>query len=59
MNIKRMEPYNDTDLTHIQDMLDHATSGISPNNAKHQILMTFNEIFPPALNDSLNHEIFG
>jgi len=40
-------------------MLDNATSNIDPSNIKNQILTTFNQIFPLALNDSLNHEIFG
>lgn len=54
-----MEPYNDTDLLHLQEMLDNATINIDPVNVKSQFLPTFNQIFPPALNDSLNHEIFG
>ena len=50
-----MEPFNETDLKHLEDMLNHATEGIEPSNAKHQILSKFNDIFPQALNDSLNH----
>ena len=54
-----MEPFNDTDLFHLQEMLDNATTNIDPVNVKSQFLPTFNQIFPYALNDSLNHEIFG
>jgi hypothetical protein len=32
---------------------------IDPSNFKTQILQVFNQIFPLALNDSLNHETFG
>ena len=59
LTLKRMEPFNDTDLFHLQEMLDNATTNIDPVNLKSQFLPTFNQIFPPALNDSLNHEIFG
>lgn len=59
LTLKRMEPYNDTDLQHLQEMLNNATTNIDPVNVKSQILPTFNQIFSPALNDSLNHEIFG
>lgn len=54
MNIKRMEPFNDTDLGHLQDMLDNITTSIDPANIKAQILPSFNQIFPLALNNSLN-----
>ncbi len=54
-----MEPFNQTDLANIEDMLDQATSNIDPANIEAQILATFNQIFPLALNDSLNHEVFG
>lgn len=59
MTLKRMEPYNDTDHAHLEDMLDNITTGIEPTNLKAQILPTFNQLFPLALNDSLNHETFG
>lgn len=59
MSLKRMEPFDQTDLGHLEEMLNNATSNISPSNIKHQILTTFNGLFTPALNDSLNHEIFG
>ncbi len=55
MTIKRMKPFNDTDLAHLQDMLDNITTGIDPANLKAQILSSFNQIFPLALSDSLNH----
>lgn len=54
-----MEPFNDTDLEHLQEMLNNATTSIAPVNVKSQILPAFNQVFSPALNDSLNHEIFG
>jgi hypothetical protein len=60
MKIKRMEPYNDTDLIHLEEMLDNITgTTIDPVNIKNQILPSFNDLIPHALNDSLNHEIFG
>ena len=40
-------------------MLDKVFSSIDPANFEVQILEIFNQIFPLALNDSLNHEIFG
>ena len=40
-------------------MLDRATSQIEPSTVKHQILTPFNSVFPLALNDSLNHELYG
>lgn len=55
MTIKRMDPFNQTDLENIQNMLDNITVQIDPSNFKSQILETFNQIFPLALNDSLNH----
>jgi hypothetical protein len=43
----------------MEDMLDKVFSAIDPANFEVQILELFNQIFPLALNDSLNHEIFG
>lgn len=40
-------------------MLDKATTQIEPSTVKQQILTPFNQLFPLALNDSLNHELFG
>lgn len=42
MGLKRMEPYNDTDLVNLQDMLNNATKDIDPLNMKDQIVGTFN-----------------
>ena len=54
-----MEPFNETDLGHLQEMLDKATTQIQPSTVKQQIIAPFNQIFVLALNDSLNHELFG
>jgi hypothetical protein len=54
-----MDPYNQTDLENMQNILDNITVQIDPSNFKSQILEVFNQIFPLALNDSLNHEVFG
>ena len=43
----------------MEDMLDKVFTSIDPSNFEVQILQIFNQIFPLALNDSLNHEIFG
>lgn len=59
MRIKRMEPFNQSDLENIEDMLDKVFSAIEPANFEVQILEIFNQIFPLALDDSLNHEVFG
>jgi hypothetical protein len=59
MTLKRMEPYNETDMIHLQEMLDKATTQIEPGTAKYQMMTPFNALFPLALNDSLNHEVFG
>lgn len=40
-------------------MLDKVFTAIDPANFEVQILEIFNQIFPLALNDSLNHEVFG
>lgn len=55
MRIKRMEPFNQSDLENIEDMLDKVFTSIDPANFEVQILEIFNQIFPLALNDSLNH----
>jgi hypothetical protein len=59
MRIKRMEPFNQSDLENIEDMLDEVFTAIDPANFEVQILEIFNQVFPLALNDSLNHETFG
>lgn len=40
-------------------MLDKAFQSIHPSNIEVQLLESFNREFFPALNDSLNHEVFG
>ena len=40
-------------------MLDKVFTSIDPANFEVQILEIFNQIFPLALTDSLNHELFG
>jgi hypothetical protein len=40
-------------------MLDRAFQSIYPSNIETQIIETFNREFFIALNDSLNHEVFG
>ena len=57
--LKRMEPFNETDLKHLESLLDDAQEAIEPSTAKHQMLGAFNDLFPTSLNASLNHEIFG
>jgi hypothetical protein len=59
MRIKRMEPFNQSDLENMEDMLDKVFTSIDPANFEVQILELFNQIFPLALADSLNHELFG
>jgi len=59
MTIKRMDPYNQTDLENIQNILDNITVQIDPSNFKTQILSTLNQIFSAVLNNSLNEEAFG
>ena len=59
MSIKRIQPFNQTDLDALSDMLDRAFQNISPSNLESQILDKFNTIFPRALNDSLNHQAFS
>jgi hypothetical protein len=54
-----MDPFNQTDASNIEDMLNNATTGMDPANLKSQILPVFNQIFPLALNESLNHEVYG
>ena len=56
MTIKRINPLiNETDKHHLEEMLFNASSGISPSTVREQVLHEFNEAFPSALNDSLNH----
>lgn len=59
MHLKRIEPYNETDLGALEDMLDRAITEISPGTVEHQFLTQFNNEMPTNLNDSLNHEILG
>lgn len=54
-----MDPYDETDFSVLQEMLDRAFQSISPANIESQIIEGFNREFFPALNDSLNHEVFG
>lgn len=62
MRLKRIEPFNETDLGALEDMLDRAISQINPGTVEHQFLSQFNSIFPIYLNSTLNsyevgHEI--
>lgn len=60
MAIKRIEPLvSQADVEIMQNMLDTATTNIDPSNIKVQMLEVFNQIFPLAMDDSLNHEIYG
>lgn len=60
MAIKRIEPLvSQADVEIMQNMLDTATTSIDPSNIKVQMLEVFNQIFPLAMDDSLNHEIYG
>ncbi len=54
-----MDPFDQSDHDVLQEMLDRAFQSISPSNIEHQLLDAFNREFFPALNDSLNHEVFG
>jgi hypothetical protein len=40
-------------------MLDRAFQAIAPSNVEHQLLDVFNKVFPKALDNCLNHEVFG
>lgn len=54
-----MDPFNQNDLENIEEMLDRATTSIDPSNYEVQILQRFNSFFPPALDDTLNHEAYA
>ena len=45
MKIKRMDPFNQTDLDNIQNILDNITVQIDPSNYKTQILQVFNQTY--------------
>ena len=59
MTIKRMQPFDQNDHDVMIEMMDRAFQNIKPGNIKFQILQSFNSLFPFALNDSLNHQVFG
>ena len=59
MGLKRMDPFDENDFAVLQEMLDKAFQSIHPSNIETQIIESFNREFFPALNDSLNHEVFG
>jgi hypothetical protein len=59
MKVKRIEPYNETDLGAIEDILDRAISQIVPGTVESQILEKFNSVMPQTLNSTLNSYILG
>lgn len=57
--IKRIEPYNETDMQALDEMIDGSGGAVSPSTVESQILEKFNSIMPQTLNTTLNAYILG